>query len=54
MTNDLDIIPNRIQNKRAIVIRMIVGPQSRRTIVLGTSLNSGIVKGVNNLTIYTS
>lgn len=54
VTYNLNIVPNRIQNERPVVIGMIIRPHARRTIILRPSLQRPRVKAIDGRTIYTN
>jgi hypothetical protein len=47
MADNFDIVAVGIEDKRAVVIRMILGSQSRRAVVFSSGSEGGLMKGIH-------
>jgi len=51
MANHLDVVSVGTDNESRIVVRVVVGAQSRRTIIFAACLQSGTIEGFDLLAI---
>ena len=49
MTNDFDVVPVGIEDKRCVVLTTVLRTQSRRSIALTACIKSGVVERVDLL-----
>ena len=47
VTNDFDVVAVRIEDEGAVVVRMIVRPQTRRAVIFSSGSEGGLMKSVN-------
>jgi hypothetical protein len=47
MTDDFDVVAVRIEDERAVVIRMIVGSHSGRAVVCSSHSEGGLMKDID-------
>ena len=47
VTNDFDVVAVRIEDEGAVVVRMIMRPQTRRAVIFSSGSEGGLMKSVN-------
>jgi hypothetical protein len=47
VTDDFDIVTVGVKDERAVVIRMILGSQSRRAVVCSSGSEAGLMKDID-------
>ena len=47
MADGLDVVTVEVENKRAVIVGVIVRAQARRAVITRTSGDGGLVKGIN-------
>ncbi len=52
MTDGFDVVPVRIQNERAVIVRMVERPRARGAVVFRARGNSGGVKRVDRRAVF--